>query len=81
MIGRRPCGGVMKWDFQKNTGTIGPGYCLSSQNHERHHRGTGRFQGIKGTLTNTTKLLPPEKGEPAPKALTENVSLYTLPGK
>jgi hypothetical protein len=24
---------------------------------------TGRFQGVKGTMTTSVKLLPPEKGE------------------
>jgi hypothetical protein len=44
--------------------------------------GTGRFQGIKGTVTTTTKMLPAEKGELAPKAVAENNTLiYTLPGK
>ena len=44
--------------------------------------GTGRFQGIKGTITTATKMLPPEKGELGPKAVAEkNTLVYTLPGK
>ncbi len=43
--------------------------------------GTGRFQGIKGTLTTSAKILPPEKGEPVGKALSEGKVVYTLPGK
>jgi len=43
--------------------------------------GTGRFQGIKGTVTMTSKLLPPEKGEPAGKTLGEGTLVYTLPSK
>ncbi|HME41729.1 MAG TPA: hypothetical protein VKF36_01475 [Syntrophorhabdales bacterium] len=43
--------------------------------------GTGRFQGIKGTVTISTKLLPAEKGEPGPKAFSETTLVYTLPGK
>jgi hypothetical protein len=43
--------------------------------------GTGRFQGIKGTMTNVTKLLPPEKGESGQKAVSEAILTYTLPGK
>jgi len=43
--------------------------------------GTGRFQGIKGTLTISTKLLPVEKGELGPKAFSEMTLVYTLPGK
>ncbi len=43
--------------------------------------GTGRFQGIKGTMTSSAKVLPPEKGEPAGKALGEQSLVYALPGK
>ncbi len=43
--------------------------------------GTGRFQGIKGTMTISAKMLPPEKGELGPKALSEHSLVYTLPGK
>jgi hypothetical protein len=43
--------------------------------------GTGRFQGIKGTVTSSSKILPPEKGEPAGKALGEGTLVYTLPSK
>ena len=43
--------------------------------------GTGRFQGIKGTMTSSSKLLPPEKGEPGGKSLGEGTFVYTLPSK
>jgi len=43
--------------------------------------GTGRFQGIKGTMTMSSKLLPPEKGELGPKAIGETTLTYTLPSK
>ena len=43
--------------------------------------GTGRFQGIKGTLTTSSKVFPPEKGELGGKALVEGILVYTLPGK
>ena len=43
--------------------------------------GTGRFQGIKGTVTSSTKLLPPEKGELSGKSLGEGAFVYTLPSK
>jgi len=43
--------------------------------------GTGRFQGIKGTVTSSSKVLPPEKGEPSGKALGEGTYVYTLPSK
>jgi hypothetical protein len=43
--------------------------------------GTGRFQGIKGTVTSSSKLLPPEKGEPSGKSVGEGTLVYTLPSK
>jgi hypothetical protein len=44
-------------------------------------KGTGRFQGIKGTQTAKTKYLPIEKGELAPKGIGEATLTYTLPPK
>jgi hypothetical protein len=44
-------------------------------------QGTGRFQGIKGTVTTSAKMLPPEKGELGPKVVAEGTLVYTLPGK
>jgi hypothetical protein len=43
--------------------------------------GTRRFQGIKGTVTSSSKLLPPEKGEASGKSLGEGTYVYTLPSK
>ena len=43
--------------------------------------GTGRFQGIKGTVTTSSKRLPLEKGELAGKTLGEGTWVYTLPSK
>ncbi len=43
--------------------------------------GTGRFQGIKGTITTSNKRLPPEKGELAGKSLGEGTITYTLPSR
>ncbi len=43
--------------------------------------GTGRFQGIKGTMTVSAKMLPPEKGELGQKTLAEHSLVCTLPGK
>ncbi len=43
--------------------------------------GTGRFQGIKGTVSSTSKILPPEKGEPSGKAVGGGAFVYTLPTK
>ena len=44
-------------------------------------KGTGRFQGIKGTGTSKAKYLPQEKGEAAPKGWGEGTLSYTLPSK
>jgi hypothetical protein len=44
-------------------------------------KGTGRFEGIKGTGTSTVKYLPVEKGEAGPKGIGEGTLTYTLPSK
>jgi hypothetical protein len=44
-------------------------------------KGTGRFEGIKGTGTGTSKLFPVEKGEAGPKSIGEFILTYTLPPK
>jgi hypothetical protein len=44
-------------------------------------KGTGRFQGIKGTQTAKTKLLPLEKGEAGQKGISDGTLTYTLPPK
>jgi len=44
-------------------------------------KGTGRFEGIKGTQTAKAKYLPVEKGEAGPKGFGEGTITYTLPSK
>jgi hypothetical protein len=44
-------------------------------------KGTGRFEGIKGTGTSAVKYLPLEKGELGPKGIGEGTLTYTLPSK
>ena len=44
-------------------------------------KGTGRFQGIKGTQAAKTKYLPIEKGEVGAKGIAEGTITYTLPPK
>ncbi len=44
-------------------------------------RGTGRFKGIKGTVTGKGRLLPVEKDEVGPKGIGESTITYTLPSK
>jgi hypothetical protein len=43
--------------------------------------GTGRFKGIKGTVTSSTKFFPLGKGELGGKTLSEGTLVYTLPSK
>ncbi len=44
-------------------------------------KGTGRFDGIKGTESSTFKYLPIEKGEAGAKGIGESTLTYTLPSK
>ena len=44
-------------------------------------KGTGRFEGIKGTQSAKAKFLPVEKGEAGSKAFGEGTITYTLPSK
>jgi hypothetical protein len=44
-------------------------------------KGTGRFEGIKGTVTSRGKFLPLEPGEAAAKAIGEGTLTFTLPSK
>ncbi|MBN2245135.1 MAG: hypothetical protein JW755_04750 [Candidatus Aminicenantes bacterium] len=44
-------------------------------------KGTGRFQGIKGTHSAKGKFLPLEKGEAGTKGYGEGTITYTLPSK
>jgi hypothetical protein len=44
-------------------------------------KGTGRFEGIKGTGTSKVKYLPVEKGEAGQKGIGEGTLTYTLPPK
>jgi len=44
-------------------------------------KGTGRFQGIKGTQAAKAKYLPVEKWESGPKGYGEGTITYTLPPK
>ena len=44
-------------------------------------KGTGRFEGIKGTVTTKAKYLPLEKGEAGTKGYGEGTMTYTVPSK
>ncbi len=65
----------------KSQGTFGGG---SASMKSEILRGTGRFEGIKGTQNAKGKYLPPEKGELGTnvnKGYGEGSFTYTLPGK
>jgi hypothetical protein len=44
-------------------------------------KGTGRFEGIKGTETSSFKYFPIEKGEAGAKGIGETTFTYTIPSK
>ena len=44
-------------------------------------KGTGRFEGIKGTQATKLRFLPVEKGEGGPKGIGEGTITYALPSK
>jgi hypothetical protein len=62
----------------KAKGSIGPS---ASGGTREIIKGTGRFEGIKGTGTGASKFLLLEKGEAGPKAIGEFFLTYTLPSK
>lgn len=70
--------------FLKGQGTVGKivsgSYTAAGETSETI-KGTGRFQGIKGTLTRKAKFFPIEPGEPGPKGYGEGTITYTLPSK
>ena len=58
-----------------------PGVQTSSKSTREIIKGTGRFEGIKGTGTGTTNYLPLEKGELGQKGIGDFSITYTLPSK
>jgi len=68
----------------KTQGTTGggvPGSPAAGAFRSEIIKGTGRFEGIKGTLSHKSKFIPAEKGEPSPKSYGEGTLVYTLPSK
>jgi hypothetical protein len=64
----------------KSEGTIGTAHASSGWKSEII-KGTGRFEGIKGTQSAKAKYLPVEKGEAGPKGYGEGNLTFTLPSK
>ncbi len=58
-----------------------PGVQTFSKSTREIIKGTGRFEGIKGTGTGTTKYLPLEKGELGQRGIGDFSITYTLPSK
>jgi hypothetical protein len=68
----------------KSQGTLGAGVAGSAATggfKTEIIKGTGRFEGIKGTASSKVKFTPLEKGEPGQKAVGEGTYTYTLPSK
>ncbi len=57
------------------------GATVSSKMTREIIKGTGRFEGIKGTGAATVKYFPIEEGEAGPKGIGEGSITYTLPTK
>jgi hypothetical protein len=64
----------------KSQGTMGAGGASGGWTSEII-KGTGRFEGIKGTRSGKVKYLPVEPGEAYPKGYGEGTITYTLPAK
>ena len=64
--------------IRKDQGTFGGG---TTGYTSEIIKGTGRFEGIKGTNVAKGKFLPVEKGEAGPKNYGEGTLTYTLPSK
>ena len=70
--------------IRKDQGTFGApvaGSATAAAFKSEIIKGTGRFEGIKGTATMKGKYLPVEKGEPGQKGYGEGTLTYTLPSK
>ena len=68
---------VIKLDYRAIADSSGK---ISTKAAGEMIKGTGRFQGIKGTFSSTGKMLPPIKGE-ADKYYIDAILTYTLPPK
>jgi hypothetical protein len=76
-----PDGATIIWKTQGTIGLGVPGSPALGAMKSEIIKGTGRFEGIKGTLAAKYKYLPPEKDEAGPKGYGEGTMNYTLPSK
>jgi hypothetical protein len=67
--------------IMKSQGSIGVAAQATAGGTSEIIKGTGRFEGIKGTQSAKAKYLPVEKGEAGPKGYGEGMITYTLPPK
>jgi hypothetical protein len=70
-----PDGATITWKSQGKVGAGAGGWTSEIL------KGTGRFEGIKGTQSGAAKYLPLEPGEAGPKGYGEGTITYTLPPK
>jgi hypothetical protein len=70
-----PDGATITWKSQGTVGSGAGGWISEIL------KGTGRFEGIKGTQSGSAKYLPIEPGEAGPKGYGEGTITYTLPAK
>ncbi len=75
-------GSTMLSNFQQKYGpSADPNFVSESNATGEILSGTGRFAGIKGSLTFTGKNLKPIKGEPGGRSALDFTFTYTLPPK
>jgi hypothetical protein len=70
-----PDGATIIWKSQGKVGAGAGGWTSEIL------KGTGRFEGIKGSQSGTAKYLPLEPGEPGTRGYGEGTITYTLPAK
>jgi hypothetical protein len=70
-----PDGATITWKSQGTVGSGAGGWISEIL------KGTGRFEGIKGTQSGSAKYLPIEPAEAGPKGYGEGTITYTLPPK
>jgi len=72
---------IIRKDQGTTSGGTTPGAYTAGSWTSEIIKGTGRFEGIKGTHTAKGKFFPIEKWEAGPKGYGEGTYTYTLPSK